>query len=345
VGRCLILLSGLILVVHSARAGPTAARPAGLFVTPIPRDFEVVTLVSNTNPFVGEQFYVIYSLRAQRAPAAVELDPQQYAGFWTEPAQLPEQPRSTVRLRNGRQVSEYLLRQVMAFPLWAGALELPPLRVKVRIGDSHSSNLDWDSIGLSRSIPVAARAPTPQREHQDLQPLVGELEGSLSAGSSGVRSDLLLELKGTANLALFQPMEWLKTSSQIRWSVRLKGWDNTIQIRDTGDGRQLTLLQWRRWSIRPLMEAGQALRVEDLAIPVFQPQSGQWTTVRIRGLELKNRDSDWPAEIPAEGSGAAAHPDGVPRYVVGTTLLLLAAALTLLLIRFWRGRAGTGRGE
>jgi hypothetical protein len=343
--RLFILLVGLASVARDVRAVSADGDSANLFATPISHDFEVVTQVSNTRPFVGEQFFVIYSLRSLKTPAAVELDPQQYSGFWTEPAPLPEQPRSTVRLRNGRQVSEYLLRQVMAFPLWSGTLELPPLRVKVKSNDSRAISGDWDIIGLSRPVTVVVRGLVPDRRHEGLQPLVGELEGSVSADSSGGRPDLLLELKGTANLALFQPAQWLQTSNRIRWSVRLKGWDNTIQTRDTGEGRRLTLLQWRRWSIHPLTGRGENVRLEDLAIPVFQPGRGQWSTVRVAGLDFKNRASVWPEEIAAEdlapdGTGLT---NGVSPYIMYTALVLSGLAICLLAIRLRHALTGTGR--
>jgi hypothetical protein len=290
------------LLVFSAFLLFTAFVAGDLFAEGIPRffvssispDLEIVTQVSNTTPHAWQQFSVIYSLRALRAPSAVDVDPQQYAGFWTELAPLPEQPRSTIRLQNGRQVSEYLLRQVIAFPMSAGSLELPPLRVKVKNASPKAdTSHDWDVIGTSNPVSLTVKSLPSADSHHSIAPLVGELEGSLFEDSAGTRSELILELKGTANLALIQPEQWLKAPGDILFSIHLKDSDDTIQTLDTGDSRQLSLLQRRRWSIRLRGIPAKGVRIEDLAIPVFKPGQEHWTWAQIRGLELKRTSAPW----------------------------------------------------
>ncbi len=328
-----LLLSACFLLAGPPGGASESEPTVRLFVTPISNSLEIVTQVSSTSPFVGQQHSIIYSLRTLQAPSAVDLDPQQYSGFWTEPAQLSEQRQSIGRLQNGRQASEYLLRQVIAFPLWPGSLALPPLRVKIKNPDSRTSGEEWDTIGTSNPVPILAKSLTPVPDHGQVLPLVGVLEGSLTPEGSGERSYLLLELKGTANLALFQPKEWLKASPDVRWSIRLKDWDDTVQTRDTGGHRQLSLLQWRRWEIRPAGSAG-TVHLEDLVIPVFQPVENRWITVRIRGCDIKARAASWPAESPQVGGEPSADNPllrNLTLKVTGSALLVFFAFVLLVL--------------
>ncbi len=340
--RQAILLSTCLLLASRSGDASESDHSKRLFVSPISNSLEIVTQVSNTSPFVGQQFSVIYSLRTRQAPAAVDLDPQQYSGFWTEPAQLSEQRQSIGSLQNGRPASEYLLRQVIAFPLWPGSLTFPALRVKIKNSDSRGSGEEWDTIGTSNPVPIEAKALTPATGYAQVPPLVGVLEGSLTAEGSGERSYLLLELKGTANLALFQPKEWLRASRDVRWSIRLKDWDDTVQTRDTGGHRQLSLLQWRRWAIRPAGPLG-TVHLEDLIIPVFQPDENRWITVRIRGCDIKASAASWAAESPSTG-GVPGGDNPLQRRtlaaMIGVALLVL---LVLVLFTVWLLRTSEGR--
>src|SRR2546427_5236076 len=47
---------------------------------------------------LGQQFSIVYSLVAQRYPTAVDVQPQQFSGFWTEIVTLPQEPRTIMRL-------------------------------------------------------------------------------------------------------------------------------------------------------------------------------------------------------------------------------------------------------
>jgi len=339
----LLLLCACFLLEASAKSAFSAEETNRFFVSTISRDLEIVAEVSTTDPLVGQQLSVIYSLRAAQALSAVDVDPQQYSGFWTVLAPLPEQPRSTVRFIEGRRVYEFLLRQLIAFPLWAGSLELPPLRVKVKRVDSRASSPDaWDVIGISAPILLKVNPLPPAVEYSSMPPFVGELEGSLLEDKRSERFELLLELRGTVNLALLKPEEWLKAPDQVRFIVRLKDWDNIIQTRDTGDTRQLSLLQRRNWSIHVAGRPVASLHIEDIAIPLFQPNSGHWTSVRIKGLDLARGSAAWTAED-SQTNPTQEH-DGVLQGpwrralltgLIGATLLLF---LVIIFLKQWMWR-------
>lgn len=344
----LLFLSACLLFTCYSRGRLLAEETTRFFVSSISRDLEIVTQVSTTIPFVGQQFSVIYSLRALRAPSAVDVDPQQYTGFWTDLAPLPEQPRSTIRLQSGRQVSEFLLRQVIAFPLWAGSLELPPLRVKVKNADSKTaSSYDWDVIGASNPVSLIVKALPAADGHSSTPPLVGDLEGSLREEYAGTRSELLLEVRGTPNLALLQPEEWIQAPRDIRFLIRLRDSDDTIQTLDTGDTRRLSLLQSRRWSIRVIGRPVKGLRIEGFAIPVFRASQGHWTSVRIQGIEFKGGSTSWSS---GDAETTPSREQGGPTRGLSSRLFLaglIAAAsfvlLILIILAYWYRRSSAAK--
>lgn len=339
----LLFLCAYFLLAASAKSAYSAEETNRFFVSTISPDLAIVSEVSATDPFVGQQFSVIYSLRAAQALSAVDVDPQQYSGFWTVLAPLPEQPRPTVRFIKGRRVYEFLLRQLIAFPLWAGSLELPPLRVKVKRVDSRVSSPDaWDVIGMSAPIILKVSPLPPAVEYSSMPPFVGELEGSLLEDKRGERSELLLELKGTINLALLKPEEWLKAPDQIRSIVRLIDWDDIIQTRDTGDTRQLSLLQRRKWSIHVAGRQARSLHIEDIAIPLYQSKSGQWTSVRIKGLVLARGFAAWTADDsqtnPTQEHDALLQDPWRRALLTGLTAATLLLFLVIIFLRQWMWR-------
>src|SRR2546427_1604635 len=94
---------------------------------------------------LGQQFSIVYSLVAQRYPTAVDVQPQQFSGFWTEIVTLPQEPRTIMRLVAGKPTHEFLLRQVIAYPVEEGKLVLPPLAVKIMItGALAPGATNWD---------------------------------------------------------------------------------------------------------------------------------------------------------------------------------------------------------
>ncbi len=298
------------------------------FVTKISPQLEIVTQVSKTNPFVGEQFSVLYTLRAGRAPSAVDVDPQQYSGFWSEPVPLPEQAHTVVRSRDGRRMEEYILRQMIVFPLLGGALDLPPLRVKIKYGaSSNTAAEDWDVIGTSESVHLRVAALPQPAANAPIPLLAGELQGALSDGSA-TRSEVILELKGTANLAWLQPEDWIKLPAGVRFSFRLQDWDNTIQTRDDGTTRTLRLLQRRRWSIRPAERLTRNVVLNDIVIPVFRPEEEKWSFVRIPGREIKGSAS--PVSLPEGDSNRSSRGAALRKFQPSVTMVAVIAAGLLL---------------
>lgn len=255
----------------------------------------IVTQIGNGTPYVGQQFSIIYFLRSLNAPSAIDIDPQQFTGFWTELSPPAADAPPSVHPLENQPASQYLLRQVIAFPLSDGKVQLPPLRLKIKMPDSRSGPGDWDLICSSEPIFIDV-LPVPSLGEQKL-PLVGNIEGSLTPSGTAPGSEAILELQGTANLAFFDPVQWIGARPGLVLSVRPAEWDKLVQTRELGGKREITLLQRRSWYIRVLGQESGPVRVGGSALHVFRPLTGVWTEQMIGGITIAGLD------VKAAGSG------------------------------------------
>jgi hypothetical protein len=340
----LTVLSLLVVLAPQGRGvGELIAQKAApvLSATTISPDLSIVTELSTAAPYVGQQFSVIYWLRARRAPVAVDIDPQQFPGFWTEVVPIP--PDSQSGVRSGSDYSDFLLRQIIAFPLVVGPANLPSLSVKIkRAGYLSARRDDWDVVAGSEPVSLQVLAVPEAQAARDNMPLVGNVKGTVTEGSGRAYRDAILELEGTANLALFRPEAWLPVQPGLRLQSRLLSSDNLMQILDTGGKRRLTFLMRQRWSLRC-----EADKLPDLVLPFFMPQGASWTQVRIPGIEFQARPMKArAAERPSSGQAGEA---GDSRALIGPGGIPVAAAgvLTLLVLAFalWKLRKLKRTGE
>ncbi|MGA2263703.1 MAG: hypothetical protein ABSH28_19980 [Acidobacteriota bacterium] len=345
-------LIGVLMMLPSWSAGAQGIPPdqSRTFVSQIAPDLAIVTELSIGEPYVGQQFSIVYRLRAQQAPAAVDIDPQQYPGFWTEAIPISQQAASTPRpIQKGGPV-DYLLRQVIAFPLMEGMLTLPPLSLRVkRYGSVSPAGSDWDVVGLSTPDPVhVISPPVAPLPGADL-PFVGRIEGKMSLAGEG-QPDFVLEVEGTANLSLFQPLDWLQPPPGLRFHARLAAAENVAQIVDREGKRQILLVQRQRWLIGfSGGESGQ--RIDDFFLPVFEPHEKAWKGLSITGLKLPDLSSTSQnsAASPHRGAtetGICSRLFGSSGALVVLALAALAAILPLVLwLRAGRFRKDRGTDE
>ncbi len=278
------------VISQSSSVQQTAGSESRFTVSPLAPDLTVVTEISHGEPYIGQQFSIIYRLRAQRPPAAVDINPQQYPGFWTELVPIDQESATTARPVTGRKEVEYLLRQVIAYPLAEGALQLPPLSLKIkRTGSLSSQLLDWDVEGSSAPVGIRARAAPAGPDPGKGFPFVGQVQGELQLDKE-YPSSLVLEIQGTANLAFFQPFEWMNLSPGLPCRATLASSDDISRTFDSGGKRQLSLLQRQRW-ILSFPEGFPGPRSGEMVIPVLDPQSGIWGETRIAGIQVRDESS------------------------------------------------------
>jgi len=320
----------LVLLGQAARVQGVTPDLSRTFVSKIAADMAIVTELSVGDPFVGQQFSIVYRLRAQRAPSAVDIDPQQYPGFWAELVPISQESVSATRPLSEPGVVDYLLRQVVAFPLMEGTLRLPPLSLKIKTSARVSAQRgDWDVAGVSSPVAVPVSPIPPGTRPGPNLPFVGSAEGSMS-WEGEAQPVLVLEIQGTANLAWFRPLEWLRPPEGVRLHARLASIDNTAQTIEVEGKRRLSLLQRQRWAIS-VSGGHPGQHIDDVLLPVFEPGSKVWNDVRIEGINIPE------TALSARGmeAGAAKAASGAE-----TRLRLLLASRARLVI----GLAGIAAG-
>lgn len=183
-------------------------------------------------------------------------------------------------------------------------------------------------------------------------PLVGNLEGSLTPVGGSGRDEVILELKGTANLAFFDPLQWMVQPAGLVLSARPTEWDKMVQTRDIAGKRQITLIQRRCWGIRIFGQAQDRMRVGDIGLRVFQPLTGHWAEKMIAGVALAGLD-----ERPVAGTTGQPHrepeetrvrPVWVSASIAGLLIAVVAWAFTRarsLHRRDWAARGLTSLGK
>jgi hypothetical protein len=254
-------------------------------VTRIAPGFSIVTELSEDQLYLGQQFSILYRLEASRPPLAVDVDPQQFSGFWSEFAPLSEGARPRSQMASGDSGHRYWLRQVIAYPLVEGALLLPPLQVKIKTSQSSSQSADdWDLVSASDSPTVHVVSPMPKNESTGLFPLIGIVDGKMSTVRRGEGIAVRLELWGSANLDLFQPTRWVRAQGSEPLSIQLSERENTVQTRDVGGKRTISLLQRRRWIIRSRWNVSEEPQVDDMHLAFFDLQKASWNTKLIEGI-------------------------------------------------------------
>lgn len=289
---CASLIGLFVIPVVRGQGAPSG--PSRSFISQIAPDFAIVTEVSLDTPYVGQQFCIIYKLRAQHPPAAVDIDPQQYSGFWTELIPISQDAAASPRILKERGAVDYLLRQIVAYPLLEGRQKLPPLSLKIkRAGNITDRREDWDLLGASAPVDIAVSPLPPTSQAGAGMLLVGNVNGLMSpAGEDG--QAILLEIQGTANLALFKPLDWLQPPAGVQVHQQLVGAEKQPQTVDIEGRRQLSLLQRQRWLLG-IDGAGPGRRLGAFYLPVFEPREKLWKVCesparRFRAPSLPRRN-------------------------------------------------------
>ena len=316
-----------LLSLMAAAAVSAGARDRGEWITSIAPGLSIVTEVSQAQPYVGEQFSIVYWLRAQTPPAAIDIVAQQYSGLWAQVVPL-EESHAVDRERYGRTSYESLLRQVVAYPLRDGTVELPPLALRIRTSDDSAANArGWDLEGSSRPITLEVL-----KQPGAGAPLVaGSLAGR--AEPSGAR-EITLELSGTANLSFLDPVALVRFDGAEAGPRRLAEATDRVETRDLEGVRTVRIVHRYTWRLALRSDASGEVRVGDVIVPVFDPESAARSEFRIPGFTLPatgapERKTRTPAPRTAFFPGVA----------LAAVVCVLAAAALLVL---WRVRARVG---
>ncbi len=323
-----------LILLHGSIAAPaTEIDRSRTVITRIAPDLSIITEVSIEDPCVGQQFSIMYRLRAVHPPAAVDIDPQQYPGFWTIVIPVSQDSPSAARpVKSGTGV-DYLLRQVVAFPLEEGMLKLPPLSLKIkRPGRAAAQQVDWDVKGQADPVAITALPLSSGLPGDNRVPLVGTVTGEMRR-AEGSPSGMLLEIQGTANLALFHPLDWLVPKAGTRYRAILENEEQMPRTVDRDGKRQLSLVQRQQWRIS-VFPADASLQVGDLVLPVFEPVEQSWKQTVIPGLGSTQGNRPAADETPSKAPATVVD-QGVSRSRLMAISFGIVVLAGLSAILFW----------
>jgi hypothetical protein len=330
------LLLVMICLASGNAAGAPSADPGGaahrILIEGITPHVAVVTEVSDEEPYVGQQFSVIYKLRCSIPPTAVDVDPQDFTGFWTVTAPTSGQARPEPVTLNGRAATDFLLRQLIVFPLRPGRQALPALRLKMKQGSSSLD--DWDLTTHTRPFEVDVRPVPATQEGRDTFSLVGSLEAKLSDGEPDKADEAILEIQGTANLAFFRPENWLKNGDGKPLLIRLRDAETLVQTRDYEGKRRLTFLQRRKWTVGVLSGERTGIGLKPFSIPFFDPEASTWRTQEIPAFVPGSnvRASRARAAIDTETVELRPSHAHAPRYSTPVIIAFTVSCMSLLVV-------------
>jgi hypothetical protein len=171
---------------------------------------------------------------------------------------------------------------------------------------------------------------------EKLSHLVGSLSGRLRPIEGSEEQSFLMDLEGTANIAFINPQSFLHCHGATLLPPRLLKAESEVNTMDIGGRRKLTLVFRRTWAAKLLTAGKETVRIDDLHIPVFQPEAAEWREARVEGLSLLA-----PA-VTGGGSGPSGAPrtqettrigDFLRRY--GIALLSLLAGVAAAGVTWW----------
>jgi hypothetical protein len=290
---------------------------------------------------VGQQ--VLYRLRILRRRDVVELDWERnlrFPGFRTEwlPGILRDEPVD----RHGESYRVYEERRAI-FPVRSGALEIPVA------GLSCSTSEERESVRVPAARVEVAAVPAASQPN-GFSGLVGRVEAVLTA----TPRELSLGETARISLAVQGPVNVWEVRSPLADAFSLEDAELFRRPRALARdvGRQLILRRYFSYDLVPRREG--TIRIPEIRIPYFDPESRRFEQVVVPGSEL--RVTPPPARVAEAGQERGAVPSRPlvgeggesDRGLVGLALAAgLGTALGLLgfaLLRRWRsGRASPWR--
>lgn len=261
---------------------PGTSPGAGLDGAQVDPQAFVRTVVDKAQPYVGEQVTVtiyLYVRGGIRSAPMITREPTA-DGFWVHDLLPPQRAlEGTRQIVNGTPYNVYVLRRFAAFPLRAGEVTIGPLGLDVEAGDL------FDLFGPRRGpvhregVPVSVRTrplppPAPRNAVVGRWQLTAEADRRqvptgdaislrVTARGEGNVHDVRLALAPIDGLRILEP----QTEDRIEAPGDLVGGTRTIT-----------------WLIVP--ERAGTYRIPAFELPVLDPRTGQYSTLRTDPIEL-----------------------------------------------------------
>jgi hypothetical protein len=223
---------------------------------------------------VGQQ--ILYRLRILRRRDVKEIDWEQNLGFPGFRAEwLPGILRDESVDRAGESYRVYEERRAL-FPVRPGALEIPGAGL-------HCATADWQERVPIPAATVEVSALPATSQPADFSGLVGPVEAALTVTprevALGEAARISVLVQGPANL-------W-EVRSPLAGAFSLPDAELFSRPRQMARdvGRRLTLRRYFSYDLVPRREG--TIRIPEIRIPYFDPDSGRFEQVVLRASELR----------------------------------------------------------
>ena len=307
---------------------------------------------SRTRLHVGEPLVLTYVLFTQVSIADLQLkDAPQYAGFWAEDLERPQQQGQAATL-GGEAFTRFALLRKLLFPTKAGALTLPP--ASFRIGLARQGFFDAGGAVERATKPVTITVD-PLPDAPGFSGAVGrfEVSGALDRQTVplGEAATLRFRVSGTGNL------KWIEHGPEVvARGAKVYPPQVKTDLRATAEGIEGS----RTWEFVVVPETTGTVEIPALSFSWFDPAAGRVVSRQTPPLSLRVEGGTSAAGVPALPGAAGARVAtgalplrsqldphaGSPLLLSGRALAGLAAIVVLLHgILLLAGRArGLSRG-
>ena len=168
-----------------------------------------IALVAEVTPEVsvpGQQLHLTYTLYSRVGIAEYAMEDPEVTGFWTEDLTSSRQPRFKRRRVGGHDYEAAVIRRFLLFPLKAGVMEVPSVRVEVGVSSGGFFRRVDKRTRRSNLVEVVVK-PLPPGAPPGFSGAVGRFELDISADRASVEVGqpvaLRAELSGTGNFKHF----------------------------------------------------------------------------------------------------------------------------------------------
>jgi hypothetical protein len=274
-----------------------------------PPKLYVEAAVDRTKLYVGEPLVLTYYVVTQTTVTDLAFaDPPQFPGFWSEDLPRPEQgPGGEPVTREGESYRRFAFLQKLLFPTKAGALEIPPVRLRLSVARGTDFFMHPASAVVERrteAIPLTAE-PLPA---EGFGGAVGSFRVSATLDRSSVplgeAATLRFRVEGRGNL------KWIDQPPDVAVAgAKVYPPQARSELKVTSAGMSGS----RTWEFVIVPETGGQLEVPALPFSYFDPSSRR----------VVNAGSE-PLALQVEGSvsaGAAAPASTVAAAIPGALSL------------------------
>ena len=174
----------------------------------------VLASLDQTNPFVGAQATLTYTLYTQVRVQGLQLQEEPtYTGFWSEPMEFSEQPKLEPKTYAGKQFYALPVRRIALFPTAPGKIKIQPATFAINVATRSGFMPLFDDVQTvfrkTKELELDARPLPAAGKPAEFSSAVGSFGVTASVDKNQAKVGdvvtLKIEIRGTGNLGSVVP--------------------------------------------------------------------------------------------------------------------------------------------